>query len=178
MIMTRGTASLQLLRTPWTLRPRRKIWRAKRTKAARVPQAVPNPGRRNSGSYAETAIAGKSSLSTGAYRNVGHGGRFGRQLQFVRGVHSRFPKSISDFSQYLPAHAGSALSFANVQQDSLSCPWFLNRRRKRHGFIRSLCRQRLLAHATFAGIRKYFDGGTTGSATAHGRRAAALAGVD
>ncbi len=70
-----------------------------------VPQAVPNRGRRNPGSYAETAIAGKSSLSTGAYWNVGHGRRFGRQLQFIRGVHSRFPKSISDFSQHLPAHA-------------------------------------------------------------------------
>jgi AraC-like DNA-binding protein len=50
-------------------------------------------------------LTGKSSLSTGAYRNVSHGGRFGRQLQFARGVHSRFPKSISDFSQHLPAHA-------------------------------------------------------------------------
>src|SRR5262249_37181233 len=60
----------------------------------------------------------------------------------------------------------------------LYCPWLLNRRRKKHGFIRSLCRQRLVAHATFAGIRKYFDGGTTGSTTAHGRRAAALAGTE
>src|SRR6201998_1338488 len=34
MVRTRGTASLDLLRTPWTLRRRRKIWRAKRTKAA------------------------------------------------------------------------------------------------------------------------------------------------
>jgi AraC family transcriptional regulator len=38
-------------------------------------------------------------------------------------------------------NANSALSFAHLQQDSLSWPWFLNRRRKRHGFIRSLCRQ-------------------------------------
>ena len=38
--------------------------------------------------------------------------------------------------------------------------------------------QRLMAHATFAGIREYFDRGTTGSATAHSRRAAALAGVE
>src|SRR5499427_1864364 len=96
MVRTRGTASLQLLRTPWTLRQERKIWRAK---PHTVPPAVPNRGRRNPGSYAETAIAGKSSLSTGAYRNVGHGGRFERQLQFGRGIHSRFPKSISDFSQ-------------------------------------------------------------------------------
>jgi methylphosphotriester-DNA--protein-cysteine methyltransferase len=29
----------------------------------------------------------------------------GRQLRFVGGVHSRFPKSFSDFSQPLPAHA-------------------------------------------------------------------------
>jgi hypothetical protein len=35
-----------------------------------------------------------------------------------------------------------------------------------------------MAHATFAGIRKYFDGRATGSATAHGRTAAALAGVE
>src|SRR5215472_9110374 len=35
-----------------------------------------------------------------------------------------------------------------------------------------------MAHATFAGIRECFDGGTTGSAAAHGRRAAALAGVE
>src|SRR5438309_4967511 len=51
------------------------------------------------------AIAGKSSLPTGAYRTVGHGDRFGRQLQLVRGVHSRFPNSISDLSQHLSAHA-------------------------------------------------------------------------
>jgi hypothetical protein len=37
---------------------------------------------------------------------------------------------------------------------------------------------KLIAHATFTGIRKCFDGGTTGSATAHGSRAAALAGVE
>ena|SRR6516225_9789167 len=34
MVRARGTASLQLLRTPWTLRRERKIWRAKRTKPA------------------------------------------------------------------------------------------------------------------------------------------------
>ena len=39
------------------------------------------------------------------------------------------------------------------------------------------CRQRLLAHAAFVGIRAYFDRGTIGSAADHGRRAAALAGV-
>src|SRR3984893_16009816 len=48
-------------------------------------------------------------------------------------------------------------------------------RRKRHGFIRSFCRQRLLAHAAFVRIRGYFDRGTIGSAAAHGRRVAALA---
>ena len=57
------------------------------------------------GSHATTAIVGKSSISTGAHRNVGHGRRPGRQLRFVGGVHSRFPKSFSDFSQPLPAHA-------------------------------------------------------------------------
>src|SRR5258706_16161885 len=35
---------------------------------------------------------------TGAHRNVGHGRRPGRQLRFVGGVHSRVPKSFSDFS--------------------------------------------------------------------------------
>src|SRR6266849_3015327 len=35
MVRTRQTASLQLLRTRWTLRRKRKIWRAQRTKAAR-----------------------------------------------------------------------------------------------------------------------------------------------
>src|SRR5258708_16124040 len=34
MVRTRQTASLQLLRTPWTRRRKRKRWRAKRTKAA------------------------------------------------------------------------------------------------------------------------------------------------
>src|SRR5437588_5160690 len=58
------------------------------------------------------------------------------------------------------------------------CPWFVNKRRERHGFIRSFCRQRLLAHAAFAGIRWCFDRGTIGSAAAHGRRAAALARVE
>src|ERR1700740_781740 len=57
-------------------------------------------------------------------------------------------------------------------------PGFPNKRRKRQGFIRSFCRQRLLAHAAFAGIRGYFDTGTIGSAAAHGRRAAALARVE
>jgi len=32
---------------------------------------------------------------------------------------------------------------------------------------RSFCRQRLLAHAAFVGIRGYFDRGTIGSAAAH-----------
>src|SRR5580700_9629571 len=45
-----------------------------------VPQVVPNRGRRNSGSHATTAIVKKSSISIGAYRNVGHGRRPGRQL--------------------------------------------------------------------------------------------------
>src|SRR6266702_1848718 len=67
---------------------------------------------------------------------------------------------------------------AGVQQNSLFCPWFINKRRKRHGFIRSFCRQRLLAHAAFVGIREYFDRGTIGSAAVHGRRVAALAGVE
>src|SRR6266700_8369762 len=70
-----------------------------------VPQVVPNRGRRNSRSHATTAIVGKSSISIGAYRNVGHGHCPGRQLRFVGGVHSRFSKSFSDFSQHLPAHA-------------------------------------------------------------------------
>src|SRR6202047_5339778 len=35
MVRTRQTASLQLSRTPWTRRRKRKIWRAKRIKAAR-----------------------------------------------------------------------------------------------------------------------------------------------
>src|SRR4030095_15423798 len=35
MVRTRQTASRQLSRTPWTLRRKRKIWRVKRTKAAR-----------------------------------------------------------------------------------------------------------------------------------------------
>src|SRR5258706_8019633 len=35
MVRTRQTASLQLWRTRWTLTRKRKIWRAKRTKAAR-----------------------------------------------------------------------------------------------------------------------------------------------
>src|SRR3984893_14937687 len=34
MVRTRQTASVQLLRTPWTLRRKHKIWLAKRTKAA------------------------------------------------------------------------------------------------------------------------------------------------
>jgi len=62
-------------------------------------------GRRNSGSHATTAVAGKSSISTGAFRNVGHRRRPGRRLRLVGGVHARFPKSLSDFSQPLPAHA-------------------------------------------------------------------------
>src|ERR1700720_3339795 len=34
MVKTRQSASVQLLRIPWTLRRKRKIWRARRTKAA------------------------------------------------------------------------------------------------------------------------------------------------
>src|SRR5712691_11533478 len=105
MFRTRQTASLQLSRTPWTLRRKRKIWRPSVSKPHAVPQVVPNRGRRNSGSHATTAVVGKSSISTGAYRNVGHGHCPGRELRFVGGVHSRFPKSFSDFSQHLPAHA-------------------------------------------------------------------------
>src|SRR3989442_3409732 len=47
----------------------------------------------------------RAAISIGAYRNVGHGRRPGRQLRFVGGVHSRFPKSFSDFSEPLPAYA-------------------------------------------------------------------------
>src|SRR3982074_2903283 len=46
-----------------------------------------------------TAIVGKSGISIGAYRSAGHLRRPGRQLRFARGVHPRFPKSFSDFSQ-------------------------------------------------------------------------------
>jgi hypothetical protein len=43
MVRARGTASLQLLRTPWTLRRERKIWRAKRTKAAHTSTGCSEP---------------------------------------------------------------------------------------------------------------------------------------
>ncbi len=47
----------------------------------------------------------RAAYQLGAYRNVGHRHRPGRQLRFVGGVHSRFPKSFSDFSQPLSPHA-------------------------------------------------------------------------
>ena len=46
-----------------------------------------------------------SGISTGAYRNAGHRHCPGRQLRFVGGVHSRFPESVSDFSQPLSPDA-------------------------------------------------------------------------
>src|SRR6266436_4642822 len=43
MVRTRQTASLQLSRTPWTRRRKRKIWRAKRIKAARSSTGCSEP---------------------------------------------------------------------------------------------------------------------------------------
>src|ERR1700694_4213747 len=43
MVRTRQTASLQLSRTPWTLRRKRKIWRAKPIKAARSSTGCSEP---------------------------------------------------------------------------------------------------------------------------------------
>src|SRR5438477_6301133 len=43
MVRTRESASLQLLRTPWTLRRRRKTWRVKRTKAERSSTGCSGP---------------------------------------------------------------------------------------------------------------------------------------
>src|SRR5438132_10200012 len=43
MVRTRQTVSLQLSRTPWTLRRKRKIWHAKRIKAARSSTGCSGP---------------------------------------------------------------------------------------------------------------------------------------
>src|ERR1700674_5810255 len=43
MVRTRQAASVQLSRTPWTLRRKRKIWRARRIKAARSSTGCSEP---------------------------------------------------------------------------------------------------------------------------------------
>src|SRR5256885_11611822 len=99
---------------------------------------------------------------------------YGSLEAFTRAFRKAFRTSPSVYRRMRDPHFHLPAS----QQNSLFCPWFINKRRKRHGFIRSFCRQRLLAHAAFVGIRGYFERGTIGSAAAHGRRTAALAGVE
>ena len=89
-------------------------------------------------------------LERAAYQ-LGHSGmpvtdvaldaNYGSLEAFTRAFRKAFP----DLSQHLSAHARFAFSFASAEQDSLFCGWFANRwfinkRRKRHGSIRSFCK--------------------------------------
>src|SRR5215472_7881343 len=168
MVRTQQTASLQLSRTPWTRRRKRKIWRAKRIKAELSSTGCSEPWLKKLRQPCEDGYCWKEQHINWRIPDC----RSRTSPSTPTTVRWRRSLALSEkLFGLLPASAGA-------QQNSLFSPWFVNKRRKRHGSIRSFCRQRLLAHAAFVGIRGYLDRRAIGSAAAQGHRDAALAGVE
>ena len=127
MVRRRRTASRQLSRTPWPPRRRRKIWRARRIKAAHS-----STGCFESSSKKLRQPCGDGSCWKEPPINSRLPARPLPTLPWtpttVRWRRSRAP-SEKHFGRppASPAHARSALSSAVAEQNSLFCAWFINK---------------------------------------------------